>query len=102
MNPKRVKRIDIEMIGRTAGEHPCPVCTDNADPFFTAASKQKHDRIGYKKLEIDSPEAQKHPHYNRIDSVPYVTKCVTYKSGRRKCHYIKGFRREDFHDLDRI
>jgi hypothetical protein len=90
------------MIGRTAGEHPCSVCKDQADPFFQAAAKQKFDRIGYRKVEIESDEAKKHPHYAKIDAVPYVTKCVSYKSGRRKCSYIKGFRREDFRDLDRI
>jgi len=101
MNPKQIKRVDIEMLGRTEGDHPCPVCQD-ADPFFRAAAQQKHDRVGYKKIEIDSPEGQKHPKLSRIKGVPFTQRCITYKSGRMKCKDIEGFRREEWDILDKI
>lgn len=101
MNPRQIKKIDIKMLGRTQGDHPCPVCQE-ADPFFAAASQQKYDRIGYKKIEIDSPEGQQWPGVNRIKGVPFTQRCITYKSGRMKCKGIEGFRREDWDILNKI
>lgn len=99
---KRIKSANIEMIGRTTGPNPCPVCKDTADPWLSNAAARAKGAIQYKKIEIDSPEGRAHPEYNEIDKIPHTKVCTTDTKGKQSCKTVKGWNENEFKDLESL
>jgi hypothetical protein len=91
---KEVVKREIELIGRTKGDNPCPVC-EEADEFISSRVKNDN-KITYKKTEVTDEIADK----ERIESIPLIKDCKIYDDGKKKCREIEGFdKEEDWSDL---